>query len=64
MYDVFIAHASEDKGIIIDLLYNHLRSHKLKVWYDKKNILCGNNIPRKIKEGLRNSSVLICASSS
>ena len=34
-YDVFIAHASEDRPIVVRALADALQSHGLRVWYDE-----------------------------
>ena len=54
-YDVFISHASEDKGSIADNLYYELDSRGIKVWYDAISIQWGDSLRSKIDDGLRNS---------
>lgn len=59
MYDFFISHASADKEIIVDPLYNELQALGYNVWYDKNKIHYGDNINNEIENGLKNSFCLI-----
>lgn len=59
MYDFFISHSSKDKEVIVDKLVDLLKQKKFNVWYDKNNILYGDNINKEIQEGLKKSYVLI-----
>lgn len=56
-YDVFISHASEDKGEIVRELASALRSRGLRVWYDEFELRIGDSLRRKIDQGLANSRV-------
>lgn len=54
-YDVFIAHASEDKEAVAGPLANALRDAGLVVWYDEFELRIGDSLRRKIDSGLANS---------
>jgi hypothetical protein len=54
-YDVFIAHASEDKDAIVRPLAHALRQRGLAVWYDEFEMKIGDNLRRKIDAGIANS---------
>jgi hypothetical protein len=53
-YDVFICHASEDKGFI-EPLAQALSDKGLKVWYDRFELKIGDSLRQKIDYGLANS---------
>ena len=57
VYDVFISHASEDKGAIVRELAESLSLEGLDVWYDEFTLNIGDSIRQKIDEGLRSSRV-------
>lgn len=59
MYDFFISHSSLDKDTIVDELVNLLEKGNFSVWYDKNNILYGDNINKEIQDGLKKSFILI-----
>jgi len=50
-YDVFIAHASEDKSFVTPLA-NSLRRRGLKIWYDDSMLKIGDSLRREIDKGL------------
>ena len=54
-YDVFISHASEDKGALVRPLAAALRAAGLVVWYDEAVLRVGGNLRRSIDEGLSRS---------
>jgi hypothetical protein len=54
-YDVFIAHASEDKDDVVRALAQALREQRLAVWYDEFELRLGDNLRRKIDAGLVSS---------
>lgn len=54
-YDVFIAHASEDKKDFVEPLAKALREEGLEVWYDNFVLMLGDKLRRKIDRGLANS---------
>ncbi len=54
-YDVFCAHASEDKDAIVRPLAEALRAEGLAVWYDEFEMRIGDSLRRKIDYGLANS---------
>jgi hypothetical protein len=56
-YDVFISHASEDKGSIVRELATELVGEGLAVWYDEFELRIGDSLRRKIDLGLANSRV-------
>jgi hypothetical protein len=51
-WDVFISHASEDKGSFVEPLTESLRASGLNVWYDKTALTVGDRLRQKIDEGL------------
>ncbi len=54
-YDVFVAHATEDKEEVARPLANALIEAGLRVWYDEFELRIGNNLRRKIDAGLSRS---------
>jgi hypothetical protein len=54
-YDVFISHATEDKGEVVRPLAEALVSKGLRVWYDEFELRLGDSLRRKIDAGLANS---------
>ena len=54
-YDVFIAHASEDKEAVVRALAHALRAERLVVWYDEFELRIGDSLRRKIDHGLATS---------
>jgi hypothetical protein len=53
--DVFISHASEDKDEIARPLAKALQSEGVTCWFDEFELKLGDNLRRKIEEGLRMS---------
>ncbi len=51
-YDVFISYASEDKGFATKLA-DSLRDNGVKVWFDDWRIPPGDNVQKKINEGIK-----------
>jgi len=56
-HDVFISHASEDKGDFVRPLANALIALGLNVWYDEMTLKIGDSLRQKIDKGLANSRV-------
>jgi uncharacterized protein DUF1883/TIR domain-containing protein len=54
-WDVFISHASEDKGSIARPLRDALASLGVTVWLDEAQLRIGHSLRRKIDEGIRSS---------
>lgn len=54
-FDVFISHASEDKEVIAEPLYNALRERNIAAWYDNISIEWGDSLRAKIDRGLSKS---------
>lgn len=54
-YDVFICHASEDKGDFVDPLAEMLSEVGVRVWYDKFTLEWGDTLPQSIDKGLARS---------
>ena len=54
-WDVFIAHASEDKEAFVRDLAVALAAKGLKVWYDEFTLTLGDSLRRSIDHGLTNS---------
>ncbi|MHB8076582.1 toll/interleukin-1 receptor domain-containing protein [Desulfosporosinus fructosivorans] len=59
MFDFFIAHSTLDKVKIADELVVGLENSSAHVWYDKKEILTGDNITREVTKGLEQSFCII-----
>lgn len=59
MHDFFISHSSFDKNYLVDDLVNVLQNMGYSVWYDKNEILAGDNILSEIQRGLSNSYCFI-----
>ncbi|MFG2584412.1 toll/interleukin-1 receptor domain-containing protein [Streptomyces malaysiensis] len=51
-YDLFISHASEDKGEFVRPLANELKSLGLNVWYDEFSLSVGDSLSASIDKGL------------
>jgi len=51
-YDVFICHASEDKGDFVRPLAEQLSQNHIDVWYDEFSLKIGDSLTQKIDEGL------------
>ncbi|MCK5039521.1 MAG: toll/interleukin-1 receptor domain-containing protein [Candidatus Aenigmarchaeota archaeon] len=54
-WDVFICHASEDKGSIAKPLADKLKDNDLEVWYDEFTLKLGDKLRRSIDNGLKES---------
>jgi len=54
-FDVFIAHASEDKDAIARALAHALQERGLIVWYDEFELRVGDSLRRKIDAGIARS---------
>lgn len=54
-YDVFISHASEDKGDFVEPLARALQEAGIDTWYDSDQIGWGQSIRQSIDKGLINS---------
>ncbi len=57
-YDVFLSHSTKDKAIV-RAIAKRLRSDGLNVWFDEWILKAGDNVQKKIDEGLDASRVLI-----
>ncbi len=55
LYDLFICHASEDKGTFVRPLANALRDRNVEVWYDEFSLKLGDSIRRSLDKGLKHS---------
>jgi hypothetical protein len=53
-YEVFISHASEDKEAVAYPLFEALKARQISVWLDSVELTLGDNLSRKIDEGLAN----------
>lgn len=53
-YDLFLSHATEDKGWVLPLA-ERLKSANVRVWLDAWEILPGDNIVTKINDGISRS---------
>ena len=54
-WDLFIAHASEDKADVARPLYDLLTRRGVTVWLDENELQIGDSLARKIDEGLAKS---------
>jgi len=57
-YDVFLSHSSKDKDIV-RAVAERLRADGLRVWLDKWILKPGDNLPKKLDDGLEESRVLV-----
>src|ERR1041385_5527377 len=57
-YDVFLSHSSKDKDVVRPLA-ERLRKDGLRVWFDDFVLKPGDNLPKKIDDGLEESRVLV-----
>ena len=57
-YDVFLSHSSKDKPIVREVA-ERLRADGLRVWLDEWILKPGDNLPKKLDEGLEESRVLV-----
>ena len=55
-WDVFIAHAGEDKNTVARPLAKALQKKGLRVWFDEFTLIIGDHLRKKIDEGLRDST--------
>ena len=51
-YELFLSHASEDKGPVARPLYEALTVAGVSVWFDEAVLRMGDSLRRKIDEGL------------
>lgn len=58
-YDVFLSHANDDKGEIVDELYTSLKSLGINIFYDKTAIEWGDNWKERILEGTKKAEFAI-----
>ena len=56
---IFLSHSSIDKINIVEPLYNYLQSRQIAVWLDKYEIDYGDNIYKKVNEGIQKSEFAI-----
>lgn len=54
-YDIFISHASEDKGAIVRPLATILERLSVRVWYDEFSLQLGDSLTATIDRGLQES---------
>ena len=59
IFDFFISHSSADKENVVEKLIPMLKNQGYSVWYDKNEILAGDNINSQILNGLKNSYCLL-----
>ena len=55
-FDVFISHASEDKGDFVQALAQELEESGLSVWYDAFILRLGDSLSESINMGLSQST--------
>lgn len=54
-FDVFISHASEDKGVVVRPLAQALNDRGLVVWYDEFELRIGDSLRQRIDSGIARS---------
>jgi TIR domain len=54
-WDLFVSHASEDKGKFVDELVRALSAAGVKVWYDTDQLTIGDSLRSSIDRGLAHS---------
>lgn len=59
MFDFFVSHSTIDKDIIVNNLVITLQNMGYSVWYDKNEILAGDDIRAAVKKGLSSSYCMI-----
>src|SRR6185295_19144974 len=57
-YDVFLSHSSKDKAVVRSIA-ERLRADGLRVWFDEWGLKPGDNLPKKLDDGLEESRVLV-----
>jgi small GTP-binding protein len=57
-YDVFLSHSSKDKDIV-RAVAERLTADGLRVWFDEWILKPGDNLPKKLDDGLEESRVLV-----
>lgn len=57
-YDVFLSHSSKDKAVVRPIA-ERLRTDGLRVWFDEWVLKPGDNLPKKLDDGLEDSRVLV-----
>ncbi len=57
-YDLFLSYSSKDKAIVRPLA-ERLRADGLRVWFDEWVLKPGDNLPKKLDDGLEESRVLV-----
>jgi len=55
---VFISHSSKDE-VLVSKIASYLEDAGLDVWYDKREIMPGDNWADKIAQGLRESDAMV-----
>ena len=57
-YDVFLSHSAKDKPVVRELA-QRLKADGLRVWFDEWEIRPGDQISRRIEDGLEKSRTLV-----
>ena len=58
-FDAFLCHASEDKDAIVRPFAQVMKQNGLKPWIDEKQLGWGDNLVRRIQEGLARSQFVV-----
>lgn len=58
-FDAFLCHASEDKLAIVDPFTKAMEKAGMKPWVDNTQVKWGDNLVKKIQEGLTRSSYVV-----
>lgn len=57
--EFFLCHASEDKSAIVRTFNQICKEHNIRTFYDEAEISLGDNIRKKISNGLNNSKIFL-----
>src|SRR5688572_21303877 len=61
--DVFLSHASPDKSTYVEPLAKALSDHSVSFWLDSQEIKWGDDIVRRMNDGLRGTKyAVLCLS--
>lgn len=56
--DVFISYSRSDSDIV-EILYNKLSDRGLNVWYDRRNLILGDDFRKEIKKAIRTAKLFV-----
>lgn len=58
-FDAFLCHVTEDKAAVVRPFANMMKKHKLKPWLDDGEIRWGDDLAKKIQDGLARSRFVV-----